>query len=339
MHTLNKIIAVILLIFILNLCSQSNPVASESSRIAGFLANYFSAFDAKPMLKNISENILFTTYSSFSEKMKSLQTNCTTQNWKEAILTLRQTEMINFGYSQVYSNLDPWPSNYQNPTSIQSSGNHLARSEFWNICSTSIATQIYTEAAKLAYNWNPINPSSFSVVMQTAGSSNEFYKSDKEVTDKLISSLSSILEKMKDDKIGYPAGLSTDAKNALNSGTSKTTLLNSVEYKAVSGLNIDLLKSNMSGIRKIYTGDGGVGISAYVRYYNTGLDDRILLKMNEIDATLLSLSDLSVDINSNSAKVTTLYTQLSDFRKIFTVELAGNLGSTFSPTSGGGDGD
>lgn len=332
-HTKKSLYIFIILLTLFCRSETGSGTASRSSLFSGLLANLLASFDPKPMLKNISENILYELYASYAVKMNTMKTSCTTANWKEALLTLKQTEMIDFGYSSVYLDLDPWPTNYQTPNSISTTANSMAASDLINgagNCIT-IATAIYTKAITLAYNWNPINSNSYSIAMQTAGSSNEFYKTDKEVINKIITCLDALLEKMKDDKVGYPAGLS--------SSSSGITHLSSIEYVSVTGVNIEILQKNMLGFRKIYSGNGGAGLSEYVSYYNSDLNSRILVKMDEVDAALITLTDLNTDIVNNSTKVSTLFTKLKELKVLIGVELKGNLGTTITTTTGSGDGD
>jgi hypothetical protein len=333
-HHIKKSLYIFIILLTLFCRSETGSgTASRSSLFSGVLANLLSAFNPKPMLKNISENIIYDLYASYATKMNTMKTSCNTANWKEAILVLKQTEMIDFGYSSVYSTLDPWPTYYQTPNSISTTANSMAASDLINgtgNCIT-IATSIYTTASTLAYNWNPSNLSSYSIAMQTAGSSNEFYKTDKEVIDKIINCLDALLEKMKDDKVGYPGGLSTSALN--------TKHLSSIEYVSVTGINIQILQKNMLGFRKIYSGNGGAGLSEYVTYYNSDLNSRILVKMDEVDAALSALTDLNTDIVNNSTKVSTLFTKLKELKVLIGVELKGNLGTTITTTTGSGDGD
>ena len=95
----------------------------------------------------------------------------------------------------------------------------------------------------------------------------------------------------------------------------------------------------MLGFRKIYSGNGGAGLSDYVSYYNSDLNNRILVKMNEVDLALSSLTDLNTDITNNSSKVLALFTKLKELKVLIGVELKGNLGTTLTTTTASGDGD
>nr|MBP7282636.1 hypothetical protein [Leptospiraceae bacterium] len=107
-----------------------------------------------------------------------------------------------------------------------------------------------------------------------------------------------------------------------------------------SNTSITAIGNNLSGISAFYTGNGGVGFSDYVRYYNVSLDERVRAKIKETQSKATEILDLKGDLLAGTnTKVRELHTLLNELKILFTVELAGNLGSSFTPGLGDGDGD
>ncbi|MCB1178760.1 MAG: imelysin family protein [Leptospiraceae bacterium] len=386
-----KKLILILFITILSGCSSNNNSTTDSS-YSGLLANYFTAFNAKPSLKNISENFIYNNYLSLQTSIDSLKTLTTNlsdscggdstkltelqTSWKSAYATLKKVEIVQFGPSASYSTIDAWPLNYltnpPNTSSIETtiSGsdtisettltaksdsengfgtieyllftNNSGATDAATICGTLTGRRktylqeatklLYTRVARIKYNWDPSNSGNFSTILQTAGPTNEFYKSDKEALDNLIKQIVTIVEVIKDYKVGYPAGLSSTS-----GGTVRSSNIES-RYANQSILNIQY---NLEGIQLYYIGNSnGPGIADYVDYYNPSLDIRIKEKITATINKSKEISNLKTEIDSGSlTKIRELITLLNDLKIIFSVELAGNLGSTFSPGLGDGDGD
>lgn len=295
--------------------------------------------------------------------------------WKSAFSTLKVIEIIQIGPSGSYTTIDSWPANYiVNPpdtakieativgtetiseTALSSKldnengfpaieyllfNNGSGLTSATNICNSLTGRRklylqesvklLSTRVTRLTLNWNPTFSGNFTTVLQTAGVSNEFYKSEKEVVDTLIKQIVSIVERVKDDKVGYPAGFSVDSGGVIRPTNVETKYAN---------LSMKAIQDNLTGIYAFYVGNDGPGISDYVRYYNISLDERIRAKMRQAQAKALEISDLKGNLQSGSiTKVKELHTITNELKILFTVELAGNLGSSFRPGLGDGDGD
>lgn len=295
--------------------------------------------------------------------------------WKSSFAILKNVEIIQIGPSGSYSTIDSWPINYiVNPPDTAQINATIAGADTinetylstksdnengfptieylifddgagstntTNICNAlngrrklylqEAVNLLRTRVTRLSLNWNPTFSGNFTTVLQTAGPTNEFYKSEKEAVDTLIKQMVAMVEKIKDDKIGYPAGFSVES-----AGVVKPT---NVETR-FSNTSITAIGNNLSGISAFYTGNGGVGFSDYVRYYNVSLDERVRAKIKETQSKATEILDLKGDLLAGTnTKVRELHTLLNELKILFTVELAGNLGSSFTPGLGDGDGD
>ncbi len=370
---------------------KANKQATLDANLSGILANLFSAFDAKPSLKNISENFIFARYTDLDSSVTSLQTSVSNLSdscggdstklstlqslWTKSYAILKSIEIVQFGASGSYSTIDAWPSNYlTNPpdtTKIEATiagaetiseanlslkgdsengfgaieyllfTNQAGATDLATICGTLTGRRktylqeatklLFTRVARIKLNWNPSFSGNFTTILQTAGVNNEFYKSDKEVLDTLIKQIVTIVEKIKDDKVGYPSGISVDS-----GGVVRTNNIES-RYANLSILNIQY---NLEGLQSFYIGNNGPGIADYVRYYNPSLDDRIKAKIIQTINKSKEIANLKQEIQSGSStKIREFITVLNELKVIFSVELAGNLGSSFTPGLGDGDGD
>lgn len=295
--------------------------------------------------------------------------------WKSSFAILKNVEIIQIGPSGSYSTIDSWPINYIvnppdtaqinatiagadtiNETYLSNKSdnengfptieylifdNGSGSTNITNICNALTGRRkvylqeavnlLRTRVIRLTLNWNPTFSGNFTTVLQTAGPTNEFYKSEKEAVDTLIKQMVAMVEKIKDDKIGYPAGFSVESAGVVRPTNVETRFSNT---------SITAIGNNLSGISAFYTGNGGVGFSDYVRYYNISLDERVRAKINETQSKATEILDLKGDlIAGTNTKVRELHTLLNELKILFTVELAGNLGSSFTPGLGDGDGD
>ena len=295
--------------------------------------------------------------------------------WKSAFSALKIIEIVQIGPSGSYTTIDSWPANYVvNPpdtakietiivgtetiseTALSAKldneigfpaieyllfDNGSGLTQATNICNSLTGRRklylqeavklLSTRITRVTLNWNPAFSGNFTTVLQTAGANNEFYKSEKEVVDTLIKQIVSIVEKVKDDKVGYPSGFSVDSGGVIRS--------TNVEAK-YANLSMKAIRDNLNGLYAFYVGNDGPGISDYVRYYNISLDERIRSKMRQAQAKALEISDLKGDLLAgNTIKAKELNVITNELKILFTVELAGNLGSSFRPGLGDGDGD
>jgi predicted lipoprotein len=379
----------ILLILAFN--CKATKQASLDSNLSGLLANLFSSFDAKPSLKNISENFIFAKYTDLNSSIANLQTNLSNfpdscggdptklsnlqSLWKDSYAILKSIEIVQFGASGSYSTIDAWPSNYlTNPpdtikieatiagtetiseTSLSQKGdsengfgaieyllftNQASATNAATICGTLTGRRktylveatklLYTRVSRITLNWNPNFSGNYTTILQTAGANNEFYKSDKEVLDTLIKQIVTIVDKIKDDKVGYPSGISVESGGVVKANNIES------RYANLSILNI---RYNLEGLQSFYIGINGPGIADYVRYYNISLDERIKAKIIQTINKSKEITNLKQEILSGStAKIREFITVLNELKVIFSVELAGNLSSSFSSGLGDGDGD
>ena len=320
-------------------------------------------------LKNLTNN-LPDSCSGDTSKLTAIQ-----NAWKSAYSVLKEIEIVQIGPSGSYTTIDSWPANHLvNPpdtTKIEATiasaetisetslsakvdnengfpaieyllfDNGSGSTNVTNICNVLTGRRklylqqavvlLNTRITRITLNWNPTFSGNYTTILQTAGTNNEFYKSEKEVVDTLIKQIVSIIEKMKDDKVGYPAGLSADS-----AGVVRSTFVES----RFANLSIAALGNNLNGIYLFYVGNNGPGISDYVRYYNISLDERIRAKIRQAQSKAIEVQDLKASLQAGSTvKVKELNTILNELKILFTVELAGNLGSSFKPGLGDGDGD
>jgi len=335
-----------------------------------FIYKNYADLDAKVNSLRSLTNDLPDSCGGDNAKLVAIQ-----DAWKSAFSTLKIIEIVQIGPSGSYTTIDSWPANYVvNPpdtakieatisgsetiseTALSSKldnengfpaieyllfDNGSGQTSVTNICNSLTGRRklylqeaiklLSTRVTRVTLNWNPAFSGNFTTVLQTAGPSNEFYKSEKEVVDTLIKQIVSIVERVKDDKVGYPAGFSVDSGGIIRASN--------VEAK-YANLSMKAISDNLAGLYAFYLGNDGPGISDYVRYYNISLDERIRAKMIQAQAKALEISDLKVDLQAGStAKARELNVITNELKILFTVELAGNLGSSFRPGLGDGDGD
>ncbi len=332
-------------------------------------ANYADLDMKVSSLKSLT-NDLPDSCAGDTSKLTAIQ-----NTWKSAYSVLKILEIIQIGPSGSYTTIDSWPANHLvNPpdtTKIEATissvetisettlsskvdnengfpaieyllfDNGSGSTNAINICNALTGRRklylqqavnlLSTRITRITLNWNPTFSGNYTTILQTAGAGNEFYKSEKEVVDTLIKQIVSIVEKMKDDKVGYPAGLSADSGGVTRS--------NFVESR-FANLSVTAIGNNLTGVYLFYVGNNGPGISDYVRYYNISLDERIRAKIKQAQAKAIEVQDLKANLQAGTTtKVKELNTILNELKILFTVELAGNLGSSFKPGLGDGDGD
>ncbi|HNI99686.1 MAG TPA: imelysin family protein, partial [Leptospiraceae bacterium] len=158
-----------------------------------------------------------------------------------------------------------------------------------------ISKLTYNRAALLAYRWNPaLIPSSstnYGYYMQNPGIPESSYLTMKAVRDDLILNMDNLLEKIKDDKLGYPAGLSVssggtvrpDYRESRFSDNSATDILN-----------------NILGFETFYTSGAESSFSMLTAYYNPELNGKIIKKISEVKSSLSLLNTFKSDLNSGN---------------------------------------
>lgn len=352
-----------------NLFSSFNPKPSLKSISESFISYNYSDLESKTISFKTLASALPDSCNSQTGNLIGLQTS-----WKESYSILKKLEVVQFGASSTYTGIDSWPLNYlNNPPDTVKIEASISGTETLNETTLSSKTDnengfpaieyllfdngsgskdaasicagltgrrktylqesinlLYTRISRINSNWNPVNSGNFSTILQTAGPLNEYYKSDKEVLDTLIKQIVNMVEKIKDVKVGYPSGLATQS-----GGVVRTSYIES----RYSDRSIENIRYNLEGLFSFYLGAGGPGISDYVRYYNLPLDLRIREKVAQVQNKANEISNLKEEINSGSTKVKEFYTLLNELKILFSVELAANLGSTFTPGLGDGDGD
>jgi predicted lipoprotein len=187
----------------------------------------------------------------------------------------------------------------------------------------------YTATQNLHSQWKT-SGSNYANELPTAGSGSIYFSSQKAAMDILILQFSNHIEFIRDNKLGYPAGLTTRS-----GGTKRPTVIET----RFANQPISNLVNNLNGVNSLYTGVNGQGISDYIRSANPSLDSRIRQQITTCISNVQKISDLQVAINSNSSDVLTAYNSLTTLRNMLTTEVTATFGASGASSGGSGDGD
>lgn len=188
-----------------------------------------------------------------------------------------------------------------------------------------------TNTTALSRSWNP-DGGNFSKEIYTAGEGSQYYSTRQKIIDTIIESMATQVEFVKDDKLGYPVGIGIDAGGVVR--------LNAMESK-YSANSIENMINNLEGIRIIFSGNGGVGISDYVSYYNPGLSTRIINQIQDVKVKLQSINHFTyINTNPDTTNIQKAIDSLNLLKSMLTTEINATVGnSSITTTSAAADGD
>lgn len=394
MNTFIKVSIILSITSLYFYCSRGNE--NEESKIAaiqGIILNRLNIFNPKPMLSNLSSNVILPTYANLETAANELNTSAQAYSgdcsnnanalqslqilWKKNFGILKQIEIIQFGPAQFggfYESIDPWVANYidnvtPDTTSINSfisgsttittsnvstlnklqkglpaieyllfsdvSGNSSASAICTGLTSRrmdfmkQLVNLYYISVQGLHSQWKA-SGSNYVNELPTAGSGSIYFSSEQTAISTLLLQFSNHIEFIRDNKLGYPAGLTSRS-----GGVRRSTVIES----RFANQSIDNLVNNLIGVNNLYTGINGPGITDYVKSANPSLDLRIRQQIGICTANIQSISNLQTAINSNSTSLQTAYNCLSSLRTMLTSELSATLGSGGSSSGSSGDGD
>lgn len=323
----------------------------------------------------------YTAISSYSSSCSSEYTELTSLRdyWKANMAILKKLELIQFGPATqggYYENIDPYKSNFlSNPpdtTTIESivsdtstidsssvsSMSKLAKgmpaieyllyddgngnSNLSSVCSvltgrrltllTELIYNYYSSAKSLKKAWDSSN-GNFYDDLANAGKTGGYFQSKKEALDTLISQIINEIENIKDNKLSYPTGIS--------SSSGGTIQVNYIESR-YSGNAVTNMQNCMEGVKQLYTGDGGSGVSDYVQYYNPPLDARIKTQIDDVITKIGLIQNFDTSYqSSDQTEVETAIDSLQLLKSMLTTELSATVGNggqdTTNTSSGDGD--
>ena len=181
----------------------------------------------------------------------------------------------------------------------------------------------YLSVKQLHSQWKE-SGSNYVNELPTAGLGSIYFSSQQFALTTLLLQLSNHIEFIRDNKLGYPAGLTLRSN-----GIKRANLIES----RFANRSIDNLVDNL------YTGNNGPGISEYIKSVNPGLDLRIRQQILLCIANLQKIPNLETAINSNAGEVQTSYNSLTTLKTMLTSEISATFGSTGSGSGSSGDGD
>jgi predicted lipoprotein len=184
-------------------------------------------------------------------------------------------------------------------------------------------------AQNLHSQWKP-SGSNYVNELPTAGSGSIYFSSQQTALTTLLLQLSNHIEFIRDNKLGYPAGLTVRSNGVKRS--------NIIESRFASR-SIDNLVDNLVGVNNLYTGINGPGISEYIKSANPSLDKRIRQQISICISDLQKISNLQTAINSNASEVQVSYNSLTILKTMLTSEVSATFGSSGSGSGSSGDGD
>ncbi|WP_167883556.1 imelysin family protein [Leptospira ognonensis] len=295
--------------------------------------------------------------------------------WKVNFTKLKSIEIVQFGpavQGGYYETIDPWPTSYlSNPadtsainefivgsTTINTSNiaslNKLAKglpaieyllfddgtgnSSLISICNNltgrrlsflvSLISDYATNAGSLKNAWSETG-GNFLKELTSAGLGSSFFETKKLALDSLITQMVTVLNNLVDKKLGYPSGL-----NIASGGTIRASAIES-RYADAS---MDGLVANLVSLQVFYTGNGGAGISDYVRATNPILDRKIIFQIEEAISKSKQVSNLRISLTSNDlSKIRDAYEAIRALRITLTTDLSALSGTGTSTVTGDGD--
>lgn len=295
--------------------------------------------------------------------------------WKTNMASLKDAEINQFGPSVqggYYEIMDPWVNSYlSNPADTTSINSYIAGSNtislttitalnklqrgmpaieyllfddgsgntsLTSICNnltgrrlqylTQLVTDYYNNTNSLKNAWIA-NNGNFVNELPTAEMGSSFFDSKKNAMDTLINQMINLLNAIVDKKLGYPAGL-----NVSSGGTIRSTFVES----RYSDTSVDNLVANLKSIRNYYTGNGGLGISDYVKNLNPILDRKILTQIDDAITKTQTISNLRTSLaSSNLTNITQAFNAIRTLRTTLSTELISLSGTSATTTTGDGD--
>ncbi|MBK6608078.1 MAG: imelysin family protein [Leptospiraceae bacterium] len=187
----------------------------------------------------------------------------------------------------------------------------------------------YISVKELHSQWKE-SGSNYVNELPTAGLGSIYFSSQQFALTTLLLQLSNHIEFIRDNKLGYPAGLTLRSNGIKRANVIESRFANR---------SIDNLVDNLVGVNNLYTGINGPGISDYVKSVNPGLDLRIRQQILFCIANLQKITNLETAINSNASEVQTAYNSLTTLKTMLTSEISATFGSTGSGSGSSGDGD
>ncbi|MBK7056488.1 MAG: imelysin family protein [Leptospiraceae bacterium] len=187
----------------------------------------------------------------------------------------------------------------------------------------------YISVKELHSQWKE-SGSNYVNELPTAGLGSIYFSSQQFALTTLLLQFSNHIEFIRDNKLGYPAGLTLRSNGIKRANVIESRFANR---------SIDNLVDNLVGVNNLYTGINGPGISDYVKSVNPGLDLRIRQQILFCIANLQKITNLETAINSNASEVQTAYNSLTTLKTMLTSEISATFGSTGSGSGSSGDGD
>jgi len=187
----------------------------------------------------------------------------------------------------------------------------------------------YISVKELHSQWKE-SGSNYVNELPTAGLGSIYFSSQQFALTTLLLQLSNHIEFIRDNKLGYPAGLTLRSNGIKRANVIESRFANR---------SIDNLVDNLIGVNNLYTGINGPGISDYVKSVNPGLDLRIRQQILFCITNLQKITNLETAINSNASEVQTAYNSLTTLKTMLTSEISATFGSTGSGSGSSGDGD
>lgn len=189
---------------------------------------------------------------------------------------------------------------------------------------------IYTTTVQNLHSQWKSTGSNFVNELPSAGAGSIYFSSQQSALDIILLQLSNHIEFIRENKLGYPAGLTTRS-----SGVKRSTIVES----RFANYSIENMINNLVGINNLYTGINGPGISDYVKSANPGLDLRIRQQIVLCSSNLQKISNLTTAINTNSPDIQIAYNSLTTLKTMLTTEITLTFGSGGAKSGGSGDGD
>jgi uncharacterized protein len=163
---------------------------------------------------------------------------------------------------------------------------------------------------------------------QLADPPNERYENDRAAESEIVNGIIALLQLVDDAKLAVPLGNK-------NNGQAQPELVES----PYADTSLDAIATNLATVRALYVGaDEGLGLQDLVR--DPMLDESIVSGLDDADTYVAAVPqplDDTVSNTANALKVADAITQVKNLRRLFSADLAQQLGVTVTISDNDGD--
>ncbi|MBL4687190.1 MAG: imelysin family protein [Nannocystaceae bacterium] len=189
-----------------------------------------------------------------------------------------------------------------------------------------LGERVAARAAELHLAWRP-DGGDYSGRLSADGDDTPDNPSLRMAVSDVVNGMIFVLQDITDGKLGRPLGLKSGG----------TPQPDDVESRFSDRGRADIV-ANIEGVRDVYLGVGGLGLTDVVAPLNGELDTSIRTQLDAAIAAVEALSDpLRLSVLDDPASVHTVRDVVRDLRRLFEVDVAGLLGINVALSDNDGD--